>query len=92
MSPQSDELSRLLDRLDAELDSVKAAAAEGRARLHALTQDVRRAAGSAPPNALVAGAEHHSRLEEFASRFEANHPDLAATLRQLIDTLGKAGV
>jgi hypothetical protein len=33
-----------------------------------------------------------SRLESLAVRFEADHPGLAATLRRLIDLLGKAGI
>src|SRR5206468_3015889 len=32
------------------------------------------------------------RLESLAVRFEADHPDLAATLRRLIDLLEKAGI
>jgi hypothetical protein len=32
------------------------------------------------------------RLESLAVRFEADHPGLAATLRRLIDLLGKAGI
>jgi len=41
----------------------------------------------------VAGEdEHASRLEELAVQFEADHPALAASLRQLTDLLGKAGI
>jgi len=36
--------------------------------------------------------DHGSRLEELAVRFEAEHPSLAASLRQLTDLLGKAGI
>ena len=32
------------------------------------------------------------RLESLAVRFEASHPALAETLREVIDTLGKAGL
>lgn len=31
-------------------------------------------------------------LETLAVRFEADHPALAGVLRQIIDTLGKAGI
>ena len=32
------------------------------------------------------------RLERLAVRFEASHPALAETLREIIDTLGKGGI
>jgi hypothetical protein len=35
---------------------------------------------------------HRHRLEELAVEFEVEHPTLAASLRQLIDLLAKAGV
>jgi hypothetical protein len=31
-------------------------------------------------------------LEALAVRFEADHPSLAGVLRQIMDTLGKAGI
>jgi hypothetical protein len=31
-------------------------------------------------------------LEALAVRFEADHPALAGVLRQIMDTLGKAGI
>jgi hypothetical protein len=42
--------------------------------------------------AVVSEDEHVSRLEEMAVQFEADHPSLAASLRQLTDLLGKAGI
>jgi len=35
---------------------------------------------------------HASRIDELAGHFEAEHPDLAASLRQLMDLLGRAGI
>jgi hypothetical protein len=32
------------------------------------------------------------RLERLAVRFEASHPALAETLREILDTLGKGGI
>ena len=32
------------------------------------------------------------RLESLAVRFEASHPALAETLREVVDALGKAGL
>ena len=45
------------------------------------------------PLSGVPGAEPNiSRLESLAARFEADHPGLADTLRQLGDLLVKAGI
>lgn len=43
------------------------------------------APGASSPGALL-------RLERLAVRFEASHPALAETLREIIDTLGKGGI
>jgi len=39
-----------------------------------------------------AGAASAHGLEALAVRFEADHPAIAATLRQVADQLGKAGI
>lgn len=36
--------------------------------------------------------EPEPRMETLAARLDAEHPTLAATLRQIIDTLGRAGI
>lgn len=49
--------------------------------------------GSGSGQAVAAAAEEHTpRLESLAVQFEADHPSLAATLRRLVDLLGKAGI
>jgi hypothetical protein len=90
MKPHAKELAQLLDRLDSELDAAGPVDEISRGRMHALTYDIRELTHTAQPGA--AGVEHHSRLQEFASRFEANHPAVASALRELVDALGKAGV
>jgi hypothetical protein len=35
---------------------------------------------------------HMSSARGFAVRFEAEHPEVAATLRQIADIFGKAGI
>jgi hypothetical protein len=39
-----------------------------------------------------AGAVAAEPVEALAVRFEADHPSLAGVLRQIMDTLGKAGI
>ena len=40
----------------------------------------------------VAAVAPEQPLETLAVRFEADHPALAGVLRQIMDTLGKAGI
>jgi len=76
---------------------------EGRARFAALSAELERqlhaasaapTAGNAPAPAgsNPAGGHHGSRFEGLAVEFEAAHPDVAASLRQLVDLLGRAGL
>ena len=55
---------------------------EARAQLGTVLRDIE--GGAAQPAA--------PRLEILAVRFEASHPALAESLRELIDLLGKAGI
>jgi hypothetical protein len=80
--------------------------ADSQAQLRQIESDIERAlqqqnvASKAPivapapvaTEAASAAEDHGSRLEELAVRFEADHPSLAASLRQLTDLLGKAGI
>jgi D-alanyl-D-alanine dipeptidase len=43
-------------------------------------------------DANAAAAAHNPRLESLAVRFEAGHPALAETLREVADALVKAGI
>ncbi|HXZ59376.1 MAG TPA: DUF4404 family protein [Steroidobacteraceae bacterium] len=74
-------LARLREHLSAGTPSLRA---EERERLDTM-MDAIGAPGSATPGALL-------RLERLAVRFEASHPALAETLREIIDTLGKGGI
>jgi hypothetical protein len=48
--------------------------------------------GIAPGGGAGAAAGTLLRLERLAVRFEASHPALAETLREIADTLGKGGI
>jgi hypothetical protein len=67
---------------------------ESQRMLGTLMRDIERALGAgAPQPAAAQRAEAHApRLESLAVRFEAGHPALAETLRELIDALVKAGI
>lgn len=51
-----------------------------------------KALGAIGPDAAASDAGTLLRLERLAVRFEASHPKLAETLREIADTLGKGGV
>jgi uncharacterized protein YPO0396 len=77
-------LRELLARLREHLSAATALREEDRARLNTVVEAIG-APGPASPGALL-------RIERLAVRFEASHPALAETLREVIDTLGKGGI
>jgi len=94
-------LARLHERLSA---SGRALDSESRQLLTALMRDIERALDTADrvtarnkadrllDDASAAAAAHTPRLESLAVRFEAGHPAIAETLRELMDALVKAGI
>ncbi|HEY2808431.1 MAG TPA: DUF4404 family protein [Steroidobacteraceae bacterium] len=81
-------LQELLERVRAHLG---AGPVEGDARqqLGALMRDLEHKLGQGAP---ASAAPATPRLESLAVKFEASHPALAETLREVIDALGKAGL
>jgi hypothetical protein len=84
------ELKERLAALHAELAKTHAVDPQSRQLLTTLLTDITRLIGTAPSR------EAHSsladRLEEQAVQFEAEHPALGTAIRQVVDTLGKAGI
>ena len=91
MSQES--LRELLARLRQHLNASGSMDAEGRRQLGGLTSDIERALKSgAPAPGGADPAPVAPRLESLAVRFEAGHPALAETLREIMDALAKAGI
>jgi hypothetical protein len=85
-------LARVHERLSA---SGAALDAESRQLLGTVMRDIDRAldrGDEAIDDASAAAVAHTPRLESLAVRFEAGHPAMAETLRELIDALVKAGI
>ena len=80
----SENVLKLLRELDAQLASLTRLEPEARPSADAVARQLARL-GAQP----ATGAHG---LEALAVRFEAEHPAAAATLRQLADQLGKAGI
>jgi len=82
---RSERLTSLLSELQTELASLGSLDPGARAQAEAVLAQFRRlGVGSGAPTA-------HG-LEALAVRFEADHPSIAAALRQVADQLGKAGI
>jgi hypothetical protein len=86
MDPQK--LHESLAKLHQELERAPKVDAESRKLLLKLMADIGRLVGK--PEA--AAGTHRPRLKELEAKFEADHPALAATLREFIDLLAKAGL
>jgi len=89
-------LRELLARLRERLRASGSLDAESRKLLTNAMRDIERTlgegAGTVERAETLAATEHAPRLEALAVQFEAEHPTLAETLREVIDALGKAGI
>ena len=89
-------LRELLARLHQQLGTGgRTLDGEARQLLTTVMHDIERTLGASSDSledGRGAAAAHTPRLESLAVRFEAGHPALAETLRELIDALVKAGI
>jgi indole-3-glycerol phosphate synthase len=74
------DIPALLRRLHAELEAAPALDAESRELLGVLAKDLQKF------------ETHLSTTRSLAVQFEADHPGLAAALRQIADAFAKAGI
>jgi Domain of unknown function (DUF4404) len=79
-------LRELLTRLRAHLSAGPPVRDRAREQLDKALKAIEPGAGAG------AAAGTLLRLERLAVRFEASHPALAETLREIADTLGKGGI
>ncbi len=101
MSNDPDSLQRSLAQLHSELAGAHRLDAKSRQLLRSVLGDIERLLreGSSPTSTAAASTAAAStaqsaphRLEALAVSFEADHPSLAASVRQFIDLLGRAGL
>jgi hypothetical protein len=88
-SPDRDSLQALLGKVRERLSDSSSVDASSRELLRQVMGDIERtldsgAGGATQPNT--------SRIEALAVRFEADHPSLAASLRQLAGLLNEVGI
>jgi hypothetical protein len=83
----SPDLRALLAQLHERLGATRSLDTESRTMLATVARDIEQALQNDDASAVAA-----EPVEELAVRFEADHPSLAGVLRQIMDTLGKAGI
>ena len=81
------DMDALLAELHVRLRRARSLDPEARKLLTTVARDIENALANDDPNAVAA-----EPVEALAVRFEADHPSLAGVLRQIMDTLGKAGI
>ena len=82
------DLRELLTQLHARLGGAQSLDDEERQQLVTVLRDIEKVLGKQEKDAKRAGP----RLEALAVKFEADHPGLAESIRQLTDLLAKAGI
>lgn len=88
-------LQQSLARLHSELAAAPRIDASSRRLLREVLADIERLLQQSAPDAptpAAGSARSVPRLEALAIEFEAEHPALAGSLRQLVDLLGRAGL
>ena len=91
----SESLQQSLARLHAELAAAPRVDPASRQQLRELLADIERTLENTPEDAeegAVQAGRSVPRLEALAIEFEAEHPGLSGSLRQLVDLLGRAGL
>jgi hypothetical protein len=83
----SQDLRALLAELHERLRAARSLDPESRGLLTTVARDIEHALKNDDASAVEA-----QPVEALAVRFEADHPSLAGVLRQIMDTLGKAGI
>ena len=81
------DLRALLAELHTRLKQARTLDPEAREMLATVSRDIEQALADDDASAVAA-----EPVEALAVRFEADHPSLAGVLRQIMDTLGKAGI
>ena len=87
----NEDLRQQIETLHAELAKVSSVEPQSRAVLIALLSDITRLLEQSN-RISVEQQSLTGRLDGLAVQFEAEHPALGSALRQVVDTLSKAGI
>ncbi|MBI5924217.1 MAG: DUF4404 family protein [Aquabacterium sp.] len=87
------ELASLLKKLQTELESGQPVDEQLKLQLQTLDQDIQKVLAQGSPLAREADdTTLEDRAQQIEARFATEHPYLASTLRDVMDTLGKMGI
>ena len=86
------DLRPLLERLRGEVARAGTLTPESRQSLRRLADEIDSALQTPDSATGTAPAEHKQRLANLVAHFEADHPGLAATLREVTHALGQVGL
>ncbi len=86
----NESLRERLAQLHAELSDAHRGDPETHRSLGEILPDIKRL--SEQPDAASTDASLPQRLERVAVQFEADHPELAGSVRSLVDLLGEVGI
>ena len=82
-----EDLRELLAQLHTRLSGAKSLDGESRKLLTTVARDIETTLARSG-----AAKKTPERLEALAVRFETDHPAIAEVLREIVDTLGRAGI
>jgi Domain of unknown function (DUF4404) len=88
----NNELRERLASLHSELARTSAVDPQSRELLITLLSDITRLLGPSSSRSEDDQRSVAERLDELAVQFEAEHPALGTAIRQVVDTLAKAGI
>jgi hypothetical protein len=86
------DLKQQLAALHAQLSTLKNPDADTRQLLGVLLADISRLMDTEATGSSNSATSPVETMESIAARFDADHPELSGALRQLLDTLSKAGI
>ena len=87
-----DSLHDLAAKLHSELSDALRADPKSKETLREVMQDINRLIDARTDDAAAPHGALPGKLERIAVQFEADHPTLAASARQLVDLLGEVGI
>ena len=90
MDPEN--FRRLLDRLREDIGDAPTLTHAMRQMLRELADDIDNALKASGEARGVVHVEHRKRLAEMVTRFEADHPGLAESMRDIMHSLGQMGL
>jgi ElaB/YqjD/DUF883 family membrane-anchored ribosome-binding protein len=85
-------LQPLLDRLREQIGDAGTLTHESRQLLRELADEIDEALQASGERHGVHHVEHKQRLANLVAQFEADHPGLAMTMREVMHSLGQVGL